>query len=108
MDFNIIEFANSLTLIQIAVFIVGVEIFEVLTGILNAWRDGKDIKSSITRKMIVDKFDSWKYILGFTMFALWIEQEAIAKMLLVFVVIPEITSVIENIVRSVMKNGNDN
>lgn len=104
MDFNVVQFVESLTLIQVSVFLIGVEILEVLTGIANAWRNGEIIKSSITREKIVEKFESWKYILGFTMFALFINQPGIAKLLLTFVAIPELTSIVENIVRGVQKS----
>ena len=103
-EFDVIGFVGALTLMQISVFLMGIEVLEVLTGILHAWRDGKDIKASITREKIVEKFDSWKLILGFTMFSLFIGQPNVAKLLLTFILIPEVTSIIENIVRSVKKN----
>lgn len=102
-DFNIVEFIGSLTLLQVSVFLMGVELIEVITGMLHAWKRGEKIKSSFTREMIVSKFDSWRWILGFTMFALFIGQPEVAKLLLMFIAIPELTSIVENIVRSVKK-----
>lgn len=102
-DFDIVAFVGNLTLLQISVFLIGVEILEVITGIANAWKKGEIIKSAFTREMIVEKFDSWKLILGFTMFALFVGQDDVAKLLLTFIAIPEVTSIIENIVRGVQK-----
>lgn len=103
MEFNIIEFVNNLTIIQLVVFIILIEILELASGLIRAWQKQELIRSAITRESIVKKFELWKYIFAMVSFTLWIGQDAIAKMLLVFVVIPEVTSVIENIVRSIKR-----
>jgi len=103
MEFNIVEFVKNLTIIQLAIFIVAVELLELASGIIRAWQEKKPIKSAITRESIAKKFELWKYIFTLVAFSLWIGQDAIAKMLLVFVVIPELTSIVENIVRSFSK-----
>lgn len=103
MEFNIIEFVNNLTIIQLAVFIIVVELLELATGIIRAWQREELIRSSVTRESIAKKFELWKYIFAMVAFSLWVGQDAIAKMLLVFVVIPEVTSVVENIFRSFKK-----
>lgn len=99
MDIDIIKFVSELTIIQMVVFLVAVELVEVLTGILRAWKEGKPIQSAITRKGIYDKFVQWIFPFMFVMFSIWANQEPIAKMILTFISIPELTSVVENIVR---------
>lgn len=100
MEFNIIEFVNNLTIIQLVVFIIVVEFLELASGIIRAWQKQELIRSAVTRESIAKKFELWKYIFALVAFSLWIGQDAVAKMLLVFVVIPELTSIVENIVRS--------
>ena len=103
MNFDIVAFVESLTIVHMAILIIGIELLETLSGIVRAWSDGKPIKAAITRESIKKKFDTWVYVFGLTIFALYVGQESIAKVLLTFVLIPELTSVIENIVRLFMK-----
>jgi phage-related holin len=107
MEFNVVNFVNNLTIVQMVIFIVFVELLEVTTGILRAWQEDRPIKSAITRQGIVKKFELWKYIFVMVTFAMWVGQDAIAKMLLVFVIIPELTSILENIIRSFKEDVGD-
>jgi phage-related holin len=103
MNFDIVAFVESLTIAHMAILIIGIELLETLSGIVRAWCEGKPIKSAITRESIKKKFDTWVYVFGLTIFALFVGQTSIAKMLLTFVLIPEVTSVVENIVRTFME-----
>lgn len=103
MNFDIVAFVESLTIAHMAILIIGIELLETLSGIVRAWSEGKPIKSAITRESIKKKFDTWVYVFGLTIFALFVGQTSIAKMLLTFVLIPEVTSVVENIVRTFME-----
>ena len=103
MNFDIVAFIESLTIMHMAILIIGIELLETISGIVRAWSEGKPIKSAITRESIKKKFDTWVYVFGLSIFALYVGQESIAKVLLTFVLIPELTSVIENIVRTFVK-----
>lgn len=103
MNFDIVAFVENLTIAHMALLIVGIEILEVTSGIVRAWSEEKPIKSAITRESIAKKFNTWVYVFGLVIFALFVGQDAVAKLLLTFVLIPELTSVIENIVRTFMK-----
>ena len=108
MNFDIIAFVDSLTIQDMAILIVGIELLETLSGMIKAWSNGIPIRSYITKESIAKKFDLWGYVFGLSIFALFVGQTSIAKMLLTFVLIPEVTSVIENIVRTFMKGEQTN
>jgi len=57
MEFNVMEFVNNLSILQLIVFIMMVELMELFSGLLRAWKEGKEIRSAITMESIVKKFE---------------------------------------------------
>jgi len=100
MDFNVTNFIQELTLVQLVVALVIFEGLEVISGLINAWRNKKPIKSAITRESIAKKFDSWKYIFALSGLFMYVGAEDLAEALLGFVLLPELISIIQNIKES--------
>lgn len=107
MDIDVVKFINELTILQMVVFVIVIELIEVLFGILRAWKEGKPIQSAITRESLYEKFSQWVFPFAIILGAIWVKQDEIAKMILIFILIPELTSIIENIIRTFTKSAAD-
>lgn len=108
MDIDLVGFVNQLTITQMAIFIIVIQVLEILSGLLRALREGKSIRSSITLESIEKKFNSWKYIFALAGLFIFVGADDLAKTLLGFVLLPDLVSIVENIVNSVMKKEGRN
>ena len=77
--------------------------FDFITGILAAWSRGEPIRAAFARRKIFDKFEDWKWVLIIVMVALLIHQEQVARVVMLYILLPEFLLVIENIKASVQK-----
>jgi len=101
MDFDIGNFIAGLTLLELVVALIVIEVLEVVSGLLRAWKNNIPIKGAITRESIVKKFEGWKYIFGLMAIFIYVGQLELAKALLGFVLLPEIVSFVENFKKSI-------
>ena len=104
MEFNIttvFSFLDGLSLLHLMIFILLVEGLEILTGIVNAWRNRRAIKSAITRDSLAAKFEFWSKPMVFVVMAMLTHNEELAKVTLILAFTPELVSIVENIIRSV-------
>jgi phage-related holin len=95
------EMLQALSIGKIWMLFLFIMFMDYGSGIFRAWKEGKPLRSSITREKMAAKFDSYKYYIFIAAIGQFINLADISRTVLLIPILIEITSLFENIKKSI-------